>query len=259
MAPCATMMWGHWCFWRHESRKQIMKRPVILPHLYPVERFFLFLCICSLLPFLAASEATEIEERLQQGLELVRQGEYRAAGKIYSTILQEAPENAEALFRMGVLVYLEKDYTGAADYFERAAKQAPERGDVWRRLGEVSMKLGRFEQAARAYNEAHGIEHDRALERKEGVAWLEGGELTGAKRIFEKLLLEDPGDYYAVYYYGNVMLKQGKTDHAARCYEAAIKLRPVLVEAYVNLAAIRFGQQVQRVAQRRLEFAQIER
>lgn len=183
-----------------------------------------------------------VSELLGKGLSLIQAGDYGSARSVYAQVLQKEPENPEALYRMGILSFMNRDFSGAASYLESAVKADPARQDAWKRLGDVYTKLERFKEAARAYGRACQIEYRRSIREREGLAWLSARNLERARKIFESLLLEDPGDSHAAYYLGNVLLAMGDPAHAERCYQAAIRLKPELVEAYVNLASIRFNE-----------------
>lgn len=183
-----------------------------------------------------------VSELLDRGLALIQAGDYGSARSVYAEVLAREPENPEALYRMGILSFLNRDFSGAASYLEAALKADPARQDAWKRLGDVYTKLERFKEAARSYGRACRIEYRRSIREREGLAWLSARDLERARKIFESLLLEDPRDSHAAYYLGNVLLAMGDPAHAERCYQAAILLKPDLVEAYVNLASIRFNE-----------------
>lgn len=196
-----------------------------------------------LAPFSGSGNAEgSVAELLEKGLSLVQAGDYRSARTVYEEALAKAPENPEALYRLGILSSLDRDYPKAASYFEGAVKFDPRKQDAWKRLGDTYTKLEKFREAARAYGRALQIEYKRSIREREGLAWLSARELEKARKVFESLLLEDPGDSHASYYLGNVVLAMGDPAHAERCYQAAMRLKPELVEAYVNLASIRFDE-----------------
>ena len=202
---------------------------------------------CLVLPFFSpalakAGESNDsVQVLLERGLAFVQGGDYGSAMEVYNQVLEKEPRNSEALYRLGILSYLDKDYGKAASYFERSVQSDAEKQDPWKRLGDSYEKSGRFKEAAQSYGRACQVEYQRSLQEREGLAWFSARELEKSRKIFESLVLEDPGDYHAVYYLGNVVLAMGDPSHAERCYQAAIRLRPELVEAYVNLASIRFN------------------
>jgi len=202
---------------------------------------------CLVLPFFSpglpqAGESNDsVQVLLERGLAFVQGGDYGSAMEVYNQVLEKEPRNSEALYRLGILSYLDKDYGKAASYFERSVQSDAEKQDPWKRLGDSYEKSGRFKEAAQSYGRACQVQYQRSLQEREGLAWFSARELEKSRKIFESLVLEDPGDYHAVYYLGNVVLAMGDPSHAERCYQAAIRLRPELVEAYVNLASIRFN------------------
>ncbi len=183
-----------------------------------------------------------VSELLEKGLAFIQAGDYGSARSVYAEVLEKEPENSEALYRLGILSFLDRDFSKAASYFDASLKTDPSRQDAWKRLGDSYTRLQKFKEAARAYGRACQIEYRRSIREREGLAWLRARELEKARKIFESVLLEDPGDSHAAYYLGNVLLAMGDPAHAERCYQAAIRLKPDLVEAYVNLASIRFNE-----------------
>ena len=201
---------------------------------------FLVLVGMSNLPSLADESVKALQDKASA---LALQKQYASAREVYARILERDPANSEALYRMGVLWSIDKDDTKAIEYLEKSLKVDPSRYDAWKRLGDLRIEVNRFREAAEAYGRAYQIQAGRDVREKEGVAWLSAREFARANEAFTELILQDPGDYHAIYYYGNLLLAQGEPERAARCYEAAVKLKPELVEACINLAAVRFGQQ----------------
>jgi Tfp pilus assembly protein PilF len=70
-----------------------------------------------------------------------------------------------------------------------------------------------------------------------GMRALEGNDTTSAKAYFDHALRTNPKDADALYYEGVVAEKTGDKDTAEKSYKAALKLKPELTQASVNLSA----------------------
>ena len=172
----------------------------------------------------------------------MRANRHDEANELYREILSTCPESPEALFRLGVLEFMISDYEGAAHHFSESLRHDRMNADAWQRLGRTRLKQKRFKEAARAFRESFQIQPDMSVKLKEGSFELASGDTNAAKRVFETMIMEDPLQHGALYFLGNIHRAEGETDKAAGLYEAAIEAHPSLVEAYVNLASIRYSQ-----------------
>jgi Tfp pilus assembly protein PilF len=80
---------------------------------------------------------------------------------------------------------------------------------------------------------ASGVSDDVA----KGMRALESNDTTAAKAYFEHALRTNPKDADALYYQGVVAEKTGDKDTAEKSYKAALKVKPDLEQAAVNLSA----------------------
>jgi Tfp pilus assembly protein PilF len=70
-----------------------------------------------------------------------------------------------------------------------------------------------------------------------GMRALESNDWTNAKAYFDHALRGNPNDADALYYEGVVAEKTGDKDAAEKNYKAALKVKPELAQAAVNLSA----------------------
>ncbi len=77
----------------------------------------------------------------------------------------------------------------------------------------------------------------------QGVAALSAGDVAGAKAAYGRMHDRDPKDGAAAILLGLVDEKQGDKDGAEKAYKDAIRLRPDLEAAYVDLSALLIDQQ----------------
>lgn len=76
-----------------------------------------------------------------------------------------------------------------------------------------------------------------------GVSALAGGDVDGAKTAYQRMRDRDPKDGTASVLLGLIDEKQGDKAGAEQAYREAIKLRPDLEAAFVNLSALLIDQQ----------------
>jgi len=192
------------------------------------------LCACN------RSPDRQVEERLAQASHLEETGQVAEAVRLYEEVLARAPCNDEALFRLGIQAFLRKDYERARERFQDCVGCNPEHLHCWERLGWTGDELGQNEEAARAYREANRIQPGPEYQEGEGQALYRAGKLDEAAALFRKTSEENPDDHRAVFFLANVERSLGNREKARSLYEKAIRMRPVLVEAYQNLASILF-------------------
>jgi Tfp pilus assembly protein PilF len=78
-----------------------------------------------------------------------------------------------------------------------------------------------------------GVSEDVA----KGMRALESNDAASAKAYFDHALRTNPKDADALYYEGVIAEKTGDKDTAEKSYKAALKLKPELAQAAVNLSA----------------------
>ena len=163
---------------------------------------------------------------------LDRLNQREAASRVYETALMHHPDSfllqssAGELLRNGSVADMEL----AVECYSAAAALRPEAVEVRHRLGYVLNDLGRYEQAARAF--------ESALIRRPGdglllyrLAWsqLHMGEHDRALRNFERSLETAGGMWWEPIlnqYYGRALREIGEPERALPHNELAVRLRP---------------------------------
>ncbi len=142
---------------------------------------------------------------LGQALQAHQRGDLAAAEKGYRAVLAEAPDQADALALLGVVLAADKKYQEALELIDRAIELDP------------SAPLFHMYQ---------------------GNARMEDGNLEGAAHSFQKAIALKP-DMAALYYnLGNVYRSEEKWKEAQELFEKALELDPSHVQARNNLALV---------------------
>jgi cytochrome c-type biogenesis protein CcmH len=109
---------------------------------------------------------------------------------------------------------------------ESYLKESPNDGHGWEALAPVYMRLGRYDEAIRAWQNAiANLGEDAEREENLGEAYVaanDGAVTKEAKRAFEKALLIDPHDVAARFYTGLAAKQEGRRDDAAKIWRDLI-------------------------------------
>jgi len=131
---------------------------------------------------------------------------------------------------------------------EQHLEKNPTDGRGWKVLAPVLLRIGRYDDAVRAYRNSITYGGDSASSRAdlgEAIAAAAGGVVTAeAKGEFERALALDAGDAKASYFLGVAAEQDGRKDEAAAIWRAMLDKapsdapwRPLLQEALTRVGA----------------------
>jgi tetratricopeptide (TPR) repeat protein len=102
--------------------------------------------------------------------------------------------DADSEYDRGVRARVARDWTAAAEAFQRAVERRPDLADAWNELGYALRHLGRYPESLKAYDEALRLRPDfpEALEYL-GEAYVQMGWLADARRVLDRLRPLDAG------------------------------------------------------------------
>jgi predicted O-linked N-acetylglucosamine transferase (SPINDLY family) len=89
----------------------------------------------------------ETDRQLERGLNLHRAGNVKAAAEIYQKVIEDDPNQPDALYLMGCLLHQAGDSAAAVELLERAIQGHSERAEFYYALGTAQAKLGKFDLA----------------------------------------------------------------------------------------------------------------
>ena len=175
-------------------------------------------------------------------------------------ILQQEPEQAEALYQLGVLAHELEQTEQALEYLSRAVRSAPENfqyqaslGVVRYRQGDLAVARQSFEQAlalpadaAQAQTHTHTqaraqVHHDLA------VVLTKQGEVAAAVEHYRTADRLQPGQADTCRNLGVLLEGQGQRDEAIECFQRALVANPQYAEVHYFLA-VALGKQGERLA-----------
>lgn len=187
-------------------------------------------------------------------MSMLQSAQAARALEILQPLMDADPLDSRSLMVIGQALLANGEFEAAAEYFAKASAQEPESAGARMRLGVARLVAGDSAQAladleAAAQLEAPGIQADAALI----LAYLRGRELDKALAAANRMLERHPESAEAHNLKGGVLM--AARDHAAAraSFEAALKLRPDMLSALVNLVRIDAGDGRKEAALSRFE------
>jgi predicted O-linked N-acetylglucosamine transferase (SPINDLY family) len=181
-----------------------------------------------------------IHQSITRALELHRAGRAAEAETIYRRILEERPDQPDALHFLGVLAAQAGDLERAIALLHRAVSVNPAVAEFHGNLGLAYCAVGQWDAALASFR--------RAIAVRPGFAQAHshlGDTLDQLGRVDEAIdayrrALECAPDYVEAHNgLGNALRQRGRLADAAAAYERAVALRPGFVEALNNLGNAR--------------------
>lgn len=99
----------------------------------------------------AAERTVSLEEALALAVTQLREGRFKAAQLILEAILQQAPQQPDALHYLGLLEHGRGNSEAAIKLISRAIELMPDEPGPRNNLGNIFFKLARYEEALSAY------------------------------------------------------------------------------------------------------------
>jgi predicted O-linked N-acetylglucosamine transferase (SPINDLY family) len=185
-----------------------------------------------------------LKEELQStninyAIQLHQEDRLDEAEALYRQILQEQPENSDALHLLGVIAYQRKQYQDAKALVVRAIsfhKRVPYYPNT---LGNIYLAQGLLDKAEECYIKAIKLDPQYADARNNlGNIHRERGKLQEAINAYQHALRIDPKRAEIHNNLGTALEMLRRFGEAVDHYREAIRLRPDFADGYANLAGI---------------------
>jgi len=202
---------------------------------------------------------------------LEHSGQLDEAERHYRQVLDRAPKEEEARFRMGFLRLQREDYRGAAEAFEGCLKYRPSWPEAHANLALAYAGLGERDHAERLYEKMldadpksmdalrglaalaiHSNDFDTALEfhvrlidlgerspavlYNAGLMYEKAAQVEKAIRFYREALSQQPDMPEALLNLGRILETSGKAEEAKNCWTKALEAEPALAQGYFGPA-----------------------
>ena len=178
--------------------------------------------------------AESLAKALAAAVDLLRTEQIDEAEPALQNILEQWPDQPDALHFLGVLRHTQGQAREAVELIRRALVAMPDNASAWNNLGNVLLLAGRGEEAADAYAEAvsHGEDADavRALNNL-GVLHRKLGRLDRSELALREAVERDPASADAWYNLSTTLIKQGRVHDGLVAHSKAVALWPEDVQS----------------------------
>lgn len=173
------------------------------------------------------------QERIVEAIGHHQAGRLEEAAAVYQAVLDEAPDNPDALHLFGVTRFRQGRSDDALGLIDRALLQAPAMSHAHYNRGNVLLALDRIGEAADAYRRAAGHAPDTALFWRElGNALMKMGEPGEATDAFAAACGLTPDDVRLWARLGEAAEAAGRVRAAEAAYRQVLILAPDITDAH---------------------------
>jgi Flp pilus assembly protein TadD/2-polyprenyl-3-methyl-5-hydroxy-6-metoxy-1,4-benzoquinol methylase len=179
---------------------------------------------------------SSLAKALSDAIEHHARGRLSEAEAGYRSVLQSAPDQPDALHRLGLIAHQVGRHETALELIDRAITVNPAQPTYYNDAGIVLHALGRTDEAIARYRAALALAHDYPRAHNGlGIALHGRGRLDEAIASFRTALSLKPDYADAQNNLANVLREQGRPAEAAQIYRKALETRDV-PDVWYNLA-----------------------
>jgi predicted TPR repeat methyltransferase len=185
----------------------------------------------------AEDRALTLDEAVSIAVLLQQNEQWAAAADVYRSILEVAPDNADALHFSGVLAHQQARSEQAVALIERSLQLEPARADWHSNLGIVLQDQLELDDAIAAYQRAIVLDPEHANAHNNlGVVLRAQGRVVDAEEAYRAAIRLQPEHSDAYNNLGVLLNSQKRAHEAAVCFSKVITFRPKHPEARRLLA-----------------------
>lgn len=180
-----------------------------------------------------------LEQAMQAALQHHQAGRLGEAERIYRQILAQQPNDAQALYYLGLIAHQVGRHAAAVDLVRRSIALWPDNAEAHYNLGIVLFENGLLAEAIAAYRQAIALNPNNAEAHTNlGVALLDNGQSDEAIASFRRAIAINPGLAKTWYDLGNALQADGQMDEAIAAFGRAIAINPDVADVHCNLGNV---------------------
>lgn len=175
-------------------------------------------------------------KKLLQAEQLLAQGALKECAALCQEVLAENEECASAYYLMSEVFRQLGQREKALQFNEFALRFQPDSPDVYLQRGKLCFALGQWDDAEKAFHNAHRLNPNNALALMlKGDAQAERGDFAAAMRSFEQAVAIDDSPMIREHK-GLCQILQGDDDGARATFRELVRHQPGYAPTYVHLA-----------------------
>ena len=162
-------------------------------------------------------------------------GDVKAARESLKKTLAVHPDHFEALINFAELLRMEKEYSQAISFVEKALALKPDFAKGHHCAGLVYQALGNFKKALYHFQEAIRLDESLVIAHIDlGIALQATGDFGAAIASYRRALIVKPDCFEAYFNLANCLRETDHFDDALLCFQAALKVNPSSVQGLTN-------------------------
>ena len=157
----------------------------------------------------------------------------------WRSFLDLAPENGDGWFQLGVLCYDAKEFSDAANAFEKCVQRELPWEDAWFNLANCRWAMGASFEASEAFQTVLTINPlNKSAKRALTTLAIAEGTPEAAESYHDQSC---PDDWDLSYNLGALHQRKGNFERAVELFKTVTKLKPGFAEAWLNLGTALFA------------------
>jgi len=152
-----------------------------------------------------------------------------------------APENTDVIFLLARVSMTQNYFEDAIPLLESGLKIAPKRADLHAALGESYFMSGKAEKAVEEFKSLVEIDPSARSYAFLGLSYRHLGRFDEARKYFEAGLKQDPRNASCLFNMGYIEERQGNHARAEVLLQEALRSKPDLPDALLELANLRIA------------------
>jgi tetratricopeptide (TPR) repeat protein len=179
----------------------------------------------------------ELAEMLAQAIQFQEQGEVQRAEEVYRRILDQDPDKATARKRLAEICLAGGRFDEAVANYQQLVRVLPNDEAVRNDMGIALAQVGKLGEATACFQQALSLNPQYAKAHNNlGIVLAREGRLEEALARYRQSLSLNPDNAEAHYNLGNLFRDLGRLEEAQASYRQAIRLKPDHADAQTNFA-----------------------
>jgi tetratricopeptide (TPR) repeat protein len=150
-----------------------------------------------------------------------------------------APENTDIIFLLARVSMTQNYFEDAIPLLESGIQLAPKRADLRAALGESYFMAGKDEKAIDVFKALIELDPSASSYAFMGLSYRHLGRFDEARKYFEAGLKRDPHNASCLFNLGYIEARQGNKTRAEELFQQALRYKPDMPEALLELANLR--------------------
>ncbi len=195
------------------------------------------------------NKSTQLENRLNLGIEHQQAGRLQLAESCYQQVLQRQPNHPDAWHLLGVIAAQQQQYPIAIERINRAIELKPTEATFYINLGNVYLEQNQFQPACASYHKALQLQPNEADTRKKlaiaceklldlGIKHHQARRLAEAETCYQQVLEYQPDRADGWHLWGAIAYEGKEYEIAIERVNRAIELNPKVANFYNHLGNI---------------------